>query len=184
MITNSTLPVNTALPSLDADVFIPINPGWRKVYYNRVLKKRAWAFLLDSIINYIILFIIAFITLCARMLVIHYFTGKEYVDIDINEETISLLSIIITNLVVVVVAIMESSKKKGSFGKRIMKIEVSDNYGNALSLSKSFLRNLLKALTCYSYLLVIPLIIQIVTYRKTNKLFHDQFSNTLIGERL
>ena len=177
--------VNDHSPSsLDAEIFVPIDLDWRKKYYKRVLKKRAFAFLLDCIINYILLFVIDIIIICILMFTIHFLTGKSLDSIDLDDEKFEWIGLTTPFLVVVVVAFMESSKWKGSFGKRIMKIEVSDNYGNSISFWKSFWRNILKFLTFYSYLLIIPLIIQIFKYKKTNKLFHDQFSNTIIGERL
>ena len=183
--TNTHPPMNVNPPSsLDADIFIPIDLDWREKYYKRVLKKRAWAFLLDGIINYILLFLIDLVVIIIIYTTIHFISGKPFENINIKDENINLIGISTFFLVVVLVALMESSKKKGSFGKRIMKIEVSDNYGNAISFRKSLWRNVLKFLTFYSYIFIIPLIIQMYKYRKTKKLFHDQFSNTIIGERL
>ena len=39
-------------------------------------------------------------------------------------------------------------------------------------------------LTLYSYFFVLPLIFQYARFGKTKKLFHDEFSSTVIGERL
>ena len=79
---------------------------------------------------------------------------------------------------------MESSKWKGFLGKRIMKIEVSDNYGNPISFWRSIWRNFLKGLTFYICITIIGYYIQKHYYLKTGKLIHDNWSKTVIGERL
>jgi uncharacterized RDD family membrane protein YckC len=160
--------------SLDAEVFVPINLDWRKKYYRRVLKKRVIAFLLDIFLTLIPLLLL----LQAIILtIISWIFVDRIIDDDLLFLTISLLFPL-------VISLMESSKWKGTFGKIIMKIEITDHYGNPISIWRSLWRNIMKALTYYIYCTIIGLIIQIIRYKKTKKLFHDNFSNTIIGERL
>jgi uncharacterized RDD family membrane protein YckC len=79
---------------------------------------------------------------------------------------------------------MESSKWKGFIGKRMMKIEVSDNYGNSISFWRSIWRNYLKSFTFLFCMTIIGYIIQRHYYLKKGKFLHDYGSNTTIGERL
>jgi len=79
---------------------------------------------------------------------------------------------------------MESSKWRGTFGKRILKLQITDREGHPISFSRALVRNILRTLVGYSYLLLIPFIIQIFSFKKAKKLFHDQLSSTVIGERL
>jgi len=163
--------------SLDAEVFVPIDLDWRIKYYRRVLKKRFFALLIDIFIFYLLEFIFTLI----------YFIGMGnniYDEFAIDSAT--PLIVISSGLIcAILTALMESSKRKGTFGKRIMKIEITDDFGNAISIWRSLWRNILKLLTFYSYCFYgIGLVIQFFTYKKTKKLFHDHFSKTIIGERL
>jgi uncharacterized RDD family membrane protein YckC len=155
----------------DEDNFIPIDPDWKTKYYKKVLKKRIKSYWLDVlIINLFIIVLILFSLL-------------------IGDEETKVNFIIIGYLLLVFgypvpVAIMESSKWKGFFGKRIMKIEVSDNYGNPISFWRSIWRNFLKGLTFFVCITIIGYYIQKHYYLKTGKLMHDNWSKTVIGERL
>jgi uncharacterized RDD family membrane protein YckC len=154
---------------IDDDDFIPIHPDWRKKYYKKAFGKRVIAYILDIFTTSILAYIPILI----------FIPNPE------NGETYDLWVYIFQySLYFVIYAIMESSKWKGTFGKRIMQIEVSDDYGNAISFWRSIARNFLKLITSYSYIFIIPFIIQIFTYRKSGKLFHDYFSKTIIGERM
>ena len=65
-----------------------------------------------------------------------------------------------------------------------MKLQITTKEGERISYRRAFARNVLRTLTLYSYFLVIPLIYQYTRFGKTKKLFHDEFSSTVIGERL
>ena len=182
---------------LDSETFIPIDVDWRKTYYKRILKKRVCAFLLDLITTVPLAFIIAYIIAAriAFVLFFLYFLLKLIIpDTAYTAYTADTINIMRAGLIVYTIVIylfmflpfgfMESSKSKGTFGKRIMKIEITDSYGNRISFWRSLGRNILKVFTLYSYLFFIPAIIQCFMYRKTKKLFHDKSSSTIIGERL
>jgi uncharacterized RDD family membrane protein YckC len=182
----------------NSETFIPIDVDWRKTYYKRILIKRVFAFLLDLITTVPLAFIIAYIIAAriAFVLFFLYFLLKELIIPDTADtadtaDTINIMRAVLIVYTIVIYlfmflpfGIMESSKSKGTFGKRIMKIEITDSYGNRISFWRSLGRNILKLLTLHSYILIIPIFRQCFTYRKTKKLFHDKGSSTIIGERL
>ena len=156
---------------------IDLQVDWRKKYYRRVLWKRALAFILDQVLTYVPLFIIG-------MLI-----GMEVFDVNLESDTMSTqdwLGLFISPLILyfVVCAIVESSKYKGTFGKLIMRMEITDRQGNRIGFVRAFFRNILRFITGYLFIFIIPFIIQFFTYRKYKKLFHDQISYTVVGERL
>jgi uncharacterized RDD family membrane protein YckC len=157
------------LSSLDAEIFIPIDPDWRNKYYKKVLRNRLFAFVIDYFTILLIASIPAWL--------ISFRIGKSIALI------IALAGIFQFFLFIVLCAKMESSKWQSTFGKRIMKIQITDDYGNSISFSQSIKRNLLRIVVGYSYLFIIPFLYQISNYKKTKKLFHDQLSHTIIGER-
>jgi hypothetical protein len=71
-----------------------------------------------------------------------------------------------------------------------MKLQITDNAGNPISFGKAFIRNIIKwlisAFTGFGdgILPILYIIAQIVAYSYSKKFFHDQLSNTVIGERL
>lgn len=174
---------------LDSETFIPIDVDWRKTYYKRVLKKRFFAFLLDLITTVPLAIIIAYIIAARIVLVLSflYILLKELIIPNTADPKNIMGAVVIVYTIVIFLfmflpfGFMESSKSKGTFGKRIMKIEITDSYGNRISFWRSLWRNILKFLTLY---FIIPAIIQCFTYKKTKKLFHDKCSSTIIGERL
>jgi uncharacterized RDD family membrane protein YckC len=152
---------------------IPIEVDWRKGYYKDVYWKRGIAFLLDNLLTFVPAVIISFI------LGVVLFTG------DSNPDDVVILDILISiSGYLIICAAMESSKWRGTFGKLIMKLQVTDNEGHQISFFRALGRNVLRLIIGYSYLLLIPLIIQIFTFKKSKKFFHDQLSNTVIGEKL
>jgi uncharacterized RDD family membrane protein YckC len=81
---------------------------------------------------------------------------------------------------------MESSKWRGTMGKRILKLQITDKAGEPVSFFRALVRNILRPIFGYSYIftLSIALFIQYFRFKKTKKLFHDELSGTVIGERL
>jgi uncharacterized RDD family membrane protein YckC len=65
-----------------------------------------------------------------------------------------------------------------------MKLQITERDGSRISFIRAFWRNVAKLLVAYSFILIFPIIIQRKSFKKTKKLFHDQLSNTVIGERL
>ncbi|MFK7771409.1 MAG: RDD family protein [Saprospiraceae bacterium] len=149
-----------------------IEKDWRQGYYKKVLKKRGIAFLLDQVISFIPAYLLSLIVL----VIIKEFLGlPEDVDSEIVIIFISYLFIC---------AAFESSKWRGTFGKMIMKIQITDRDGSSISYGRAFIRNIFRLLVGYSYLFILPLIIQYFRFGKTKKLFHDQITSTVIGEKL
>ncbi|WOD42060.1 RDD family protein [Hwangdonia lutea] len=163
---------------------VDMQVDWRKKYYRRVLWKRALAFILDQILTTLPLFLIGSIIGGVGW---SAFTSEEVIMDETAELTMNdwLFFIIIPMLLYFVVsAVVESSRYKGTFGKMIMKMEITDRQGNRIGFFRAFFRNILRFITGYLYVLIIPFIIQIFTYRKYKKLFHDQITYTVVGERL
>ncbi len=98
--------------------------------------------------------------------------------------------LIIVAAQILIYAFMESSKWRGTPGKLIMKLQITDNAGHPISFGKSVVRNIIKLLISAfagvgnGILLIIYIVAQIISYARTKKFFHDQLSNTVIGERL
>jgi uncharacterized RDD family membrane protein YckC len=79
---------------------------------------------------------------------------------------------------------MESSKWRATLGKRLLKLQITDKKGNPITFSRALGRNILRTIVGYSFILIVPVIVQLISFNNTKKLFHDQLSNTVIGERL
>ena len=171
--------IDSGYSSLDADIFVPLDMNWRRTYYRTSLIKRILAYVIDIFITLIPTSFIAFIV----FMVAYIFGVKRPENID---DTQLGLAFIVWQFIFSSIAIawMESSKWKGTFGKRIMKIEITDSYGNPISFGKALIRNLLKIITTLLYCLILPLIIQFFMFARTKQLFHDKFSDTIVGERL
>ncbi len=155
---------------------IPIESDWREQHYKRVNWKRFWAFLIDQVITGTPAFFVGFV-LAALIFPIE------------NEEAMTdfelLRDILVTiGFYLIVCALMESSKWRGTFGKMIMRIQITEKDGSRISFIRAFWRNLTKLIVGYSFILIIPFYLQWKSFLKTKKLFHDQLSNTVIGERL
>ena len=146
----------------------PVEVDWRDNYYRRVIKKRAWALLLDYLIlGFVPVFVLGVL-------------GNAL------EEDLAALGGVLSVLAFYLVAPwMESSEGRGTVGKRIMKLQITDPEGNRITFWRALWRNFLRSLIFYSYLLFgIGLIFQYFRFKKTRKLFHDEMSNTVIGEKL
>jgi uncharacterized RDD family membrane protein YckC len=144
----------------------PIESNWRKKYYRRVLGKRGVALFLD----YLILLFLPIVVLAV---------------LPVSESTANTALGVFALVVFYLVApAFEGSRWRATPGKRIMKLQITTKEGERISYRRAFARNVLRTLTLYSYFLVIPLIYQYTRFGKTKKLFHDEFSSTVIGERL
>lgn len=148
----------------------PVTVDWRTGYYRTVLMKRAGAIFLDTILS-------VFVPLFALLVIFFAITGAE----DISNEALAFFAIIVY---FVVLPIMESSKWQGTIGKRILKLQITNRDGERISFFRAVWRNIMRTIVLYSYFFVIPLIVQYFRFRKTRKLFHDELSGTVIGERL
>lgn len=177
---------DTGSSFLDTEDFVPIDPDWRKKYYLRIFKKRVVAFLLDIFFSGMICFITIILFLFVVFFLIKIIK-PNWSDLQFNswsDKNFPLLCYLSLGSTFLPLAIMESSKWKGTVGKRIMKIQITDNYGNPISFWRALWRNILKVLVFFSYFLIIPAMIQYFAFKKSRKFFHDSFSKTIIGERL
>ncbi|MBC7851125.1 MAG: RDD family protein [Chitinophagaceae bacterium] len=176
-------------------VRIPSKPileiDWRKNYLWKVFWKRVAASLLDGLIIgiplYILFYIMAGTALQAQG---DYYDETGYGMTEEQAWTIVGLYLIMVIAQIFIYAFMESSKWRGTPGKRIMKLQISDQAGNPISFGKALLRNIIKLLIGgfsnigNGILVFVYAIAQIIAYTQTKKFFHDQLSNTVIGERM
>lgn len=161
----------------------PIAVDWRKKYYRKVVWKRIFAFILD----HLMMLPVAFAFLFIYLFIYYLFILPSATETSKAEPTVFefiLISLVGFLLYLLINAKMESSKWRGTLGKRILKLQITDKQGNPITFSRAFVRNVFRTVVGYSYFFLIPFIIQIFRFRKTKKLFHDQLSNTVIGERL
>lgn len=166
----------------------PLEVDWRKQHYRNVTRKRFFAFLLDQFLTFIPLFAIGFVI--ASVVVVGGGGSVENESVTITEEIpvtnmqLAFVFLITFSFYIIACALMESSKWRGTFGKRILKLQITDRNGNPVSFFRAFWRNFTKIIVAYSYAFIVPFIIQVIRFRKTKKLFHDELSNTVIGEML
>ncbi len=172
--------VTPAIPQREEKATAPLNIDWRKQYYKDAFWKRGVAFFLDNLLTLTPVTFIAFAI--ASVSVIGTAQGDEVPAV--SDDQLSIIMFFTLASYFIVCAAMESSRWRGTFGKRIMKLQITDKDGHPISFFRALWRNVLRFVTGYSYLLVIPLIIQYFTFRKTRQLFHDQLSYTVIGEKL
>jgi uncharacterized RDD family membrane protein YckC len=168
--TPETVPATFAIPR--QAVTTPVDTDWRKRYYRRVLAKRAGALALDNLLLFLVpAFVLGMILAEA---------SDETLDSAVNVLLWAGAFIFFFGA-----PALEASKWRATPGKRILKLEISTKEGERISYWRAFVRNVLRSLTLYSYLLLgIGLIPQYFRFRKTKKLFHDELSSTVIGERL
>ncbi len=164
---------------------------WRKNYLWKVFWKRVAASVLDGLIIGLPLYIIFYALIFNSVQAQGGYADETFSNI--SEETaftIIFYYLLMVISQIIIYAIMESSSWRGTPGKRIMKLQITDNAGHPISFMKAVLRNVIKLLIgAFSnigdgVIVFIYLIAQIIAYAKTKKFFHDQLSNTVIGERL
>lgn len=156
----------------------PIEVDWRKQYYKKVLWKRLLAFVLDNLIMIPVSFVCMFLV----MVIMFIAKDPEVTDLTDNEYLFVLIITFFSYLVIN--AKMESSKLQATLGKRLLKLQITDKKGNPITFFRALGRNILRTIVGYSFGFIVPLIVQLVRFKSTKKLFHDQLSNTVIGERL
>ena len=168
-------PAPTRAGSLGADA-TQLNADWRQKYYRNVVWKRAGALALD----YLFAFVLAWI-----IVVILVLLGTGLVADDTNgENTNDVVGVIFFLTFYLVVPLFESSSWQATPGKRIMKLQITDSEGHRIGFFRAFFRNVLRSVVFYLYIFMVPLLIQWWRFGKTKKLFHDEWSSTVIGERL
>jgi len=164
---------------------------WRKNYLWKVFWKRVAASLLDGLIIGLPLYLVFY------GLVLNQLSAQgDYYDVydyGMSEEAafqIIFYYLLITAAQILIYAFMESSSWRGTPGKRIMKLQITDNAGNPIKFQKALVRNVIKLLIGAftnignGVIVILYAIAQVIAYSQTKKFFHDQLSNTVIGERL
>jgi uncharacterized RDD family membrane protein YckC len=164
-----------------AKVNVPLQVDWRKQYYKDVFWKRGAAFFLDNLLTLIPVTFIAFAI--ASVAVVGGGQPNEEVP-EVTDSQLGFIMLFTLSVYFIVCAAMESSRWRGTFGKRIMKLQITDREGHPVSFARALWRNILRFVIGYSYFFVIPLIVQYFTFKSTRQLFHDQLSYTVIGEKL
>jgi len=186
-----------------------ISTNWRNSYYRKAIQKRGTAFLLDTILTIPLFGIITFISIWVGILIskLKMKAQGNFID-SMLYYGIPVLSFVI------LLTLLESSKRKGTFGKILMKIQTTDVAGYRISFSRAFLRNLLRILLGNLWIILLvkiiydiiiskfgyahllwnnsiyillwaPLIvIQLLHFWFTGKLIHDRISGTIVGEKL
>ena len=166
---------------------------WRKNYLWKVFWKRVAASLLDGLIIgiplYIIFYMLVLGSASTKTDYNYYDAGYAYTSPEEKILEIMFYYLLIAGAQILICAFMESSKWRGTPGKLIMKLQITDNAGNPISFGKAFVRNIIKwvisAFTQVATVLpILYIIAQIIAYSYSKKFFHDQLSNTVIGERL
>lgn len=191
-----------------------IKSNWRNAYYGKAAWVRAKAFLLDIVITLVLPLLLVVIPL-------RYIWKAEIVDqregfTEFGWDFILedawfffflnvILYILPLLLYLIICAIFESSKWRGTFGKLIMKLQTTDIGGNKITFFKALWRNILKLLIGGLWIFIpldfiyfgestqfyVPLslallamILQIWYFGKSRKLIHDKISKTFVGEKL
>lgn len=143
-----------------------IEVDWRRSYYRRIFWKRGVALALD----YMILLVLPLMLMMI-------------IGVTDEDETRPQDLIVALCMFYLVAPLLEASRWRATPGKRILRLEVTGREGHRISFWRAFVRNILRSLTLYSYVFILPLIYQYFRFKKTKKLFHDEFSSTLIGDR-
>ena len=136
----------------------PVAVDWRKDYYRTGFLKRGLAYTVDTLIFFVLA--LALVTVLGEGLGFTIYLGAFFLGLPA----------------------FEASRWRATPGKRIFRLQVSDQHGNRISYWRAVWRNLLRLLVYYSYIFIVPAIIQYFRFRKTRKLFHDEISGTEIGE--
>lgn len=178
----------------------------RKSYFLRAFIKRGIAYLLDIVLTFIPVYALVF-------LIYYLGTGERPNCQEVNQLFNPQFwchfnfYVIPTLALVLICALFEASKRQATFGKMIMKMQTTDLQGNRLSFGESLWRNFLRFLVGGLWVLLIPelirwwigdteeptlplilglsslILIQIAYFFRTNKIFHDIFTNTVVGEK-
>ncbi len=159
--------VPTTLTISRPAVTTPVDADWRRKYYRRVLVKRGAALLIDYLAAFFL------------PLVVYYSFTEGTVA---GEDAIFVGGLVVFYLLA---PALEASPWRATPGKRILRLEITTKEGDRIGYWRAFVRNVLRSVTLYSYLFFgIGLIAQYFRFRKTKKLFHDELSSTVIGERV
>ena len=139
---------------------------WRQQYYRNLVLKRGGALMID----WVVCFFLAAVLLAM---------SGESNDPDAQLGAWFVVFYIFNPL-------LESSAWQATVGKRVMGLQITDNDGNRIGFWRAAGRNLTRSLVLYAYVLSLGLLLvfQFFRFKQVKKLFHDELSSTVIGERL
>jgi len=160
---------------------IPIEVDWRKKHYRKVLWKRLVAFLLDHLVMIPVSFGIIFLYIIVEE-IMKLIMNVQPKSEDITDGEIILYLLIGFVAYLIINAKMESSKWRGTLGKRILKLQITDKAGEPVTFFRAMIRNILRTVVGYLFIILLPF--QYFRFKKTKKLFHDELSRTVIGEKV
>lgn len=138
-----------------------VSTDWRDDYYRSLIKRRVGAYFIDYVIQ-----LTVFVLAIASM-------GEDS----------GGASIVLVGVLFGALPWMES-KFRATPGKLVLGLEITNPDGSRISFWRAFWRNFLRSLTFYAYVFIVGLIIQRRRFPTTHKLFHDEWSKTIIGERI
>ncbi len=142
---------------------------WRRGYYWGVFWKRGLALFLDYLLSGVVT--------VAVLLAVDGSTD--------NSDNSGSPGAIVVFLVFFYGACPYFESKWGATpGKMIIGLQITDKDGDRLSFRRAFVRNFFRSISVYLYCFIIPAIYQFSRFKQTRKLFHDEWSHTVIGERL
>lgn len=144
------------------------------------LGKRFMAYLIDMIPIVIVVFIISYFFFGFNVTWSSYLNRGENIEpraVFIKQRNwIRELCFI---LWVVYCAVMEATKKQGTWGKYLMGIRVVNKFGYTLTLQHSIARNFTK-LFCY---IIFPLLFAWVLFDKKKQCLHDKLHGTYVVDK-
>ena len=144
---------------------------WRRAYYRNVVWKRAGALAIDWVVACMVWMV---------WLVVYMSAGNPSSEVDGTDMAVMVV------IFYIICPLLEASPWRATVGKRMMGLQITDQDGRRISFGRAFVRTVLRTVVGYAYLLSlgILLVVQFLRFKKTKKLFHDELSSTLIGERL
>ncbi len=145
---------------------------WRQAYYRKIVWKRASAFAIDWVVAILVWLV--------------WLTVYMSADPNASSQWDGTDAAVMFIIFYIVCPLLESSPWQATVGKRMMGLQITDPDGRRISFGRAFLRTVLRTVVAYTYVLSlgILLVVQYARFKKTKKLFHDELSSTLIGERL
>jgi uncharacterized RDD family membrane protein YckC len=168
--TASDLGAGSAAPRRPAAAAAPPSEtDWRRKYYWGVFWKRGLALFLDYLLAGVL-----------TAFVVMIFGGQ----IENSDGSASAPTIAIFLIIFYLLCPFMESRWRATFGKMIAGLQITDKDGNRISFWRAFRRNVLRSAAFYLYCFVAPAIYQYFRFRQTRKLFHDEWSHTVMGERL
>lgn len=161
-----------AAPATSPPAPLEASADWRRDYYRNLIWKRTGAIAIDWVVALLLWFV----------WLLGYFAMHAEASSEFDNTDIAVLFVIFY----VLCPLMEASSWQGTVGKRMLGLQITDHDGRRIGLGRAFWRTVLRSFVLYGYLISFGLlaVVQYVRFKKTRKLFHDELSNTLIGERL